>query len=142
MGLIYRSSVAQDELHDALEDTKQIPIITEAFERLAGPEYSLAELATPKPGVKYRATPVDAVVRKRHVQLQEKVVKRRASDPTVLATKSTANGHSSFDASEKTSTSKTKSNAAAQYALPCQDGVLIFAWPMFSLSCVLRAACA
>lgn len=39
--------MATEELHDALVDTRQLPIITSHFERMAGPEWALHALAQP-----------------------------------------------------------------------------------------------
>ena len=105
-----------------MADAKQIPIITEAFERLAGPEFSLAGLVGRKPGVKFGAQTFDVLVRKRHVKLNERLVKKRTSDPTPLVAEPRAATHQhSSDAREQSSTRQTKSNEPAQYALPCSD---------------------
>lgn len=92
-----RSTVAQGDLHDALEDARQVPIIVEGLEKLGGPKYSLAALAAPDcAATSFRATSYDTFARKMRVKITEKLVKLKAIDQKATASLPTASSCQSY----------------------------------------------
>jgi hypothetical protein len=89
--LMFRSTVEDADLHDALEDAKQIQIITEGIERLAGPKFSLPALAAPTCSESFWASSFDVAARTRHQKIKERLLKmsstrqvpRPAASPSV-----------------------------------------------------------
>ena len=87
--------MATGDLHDALEDAKQIPIITDALEKLGGPEYSLAALAAPACSASFKASSYDAFVRKRRVKIIERLIKKKAINQKPKASAPAVSSHQS-----------------------------------------------
>jgi hypothetical protein len=112
--LMCRSTVDEADLHDALEDAKQIPIITDGIERLAGPEYSLAALAEPTCSAPFRAKSFDVLLRTRREKIKERLLKTYSTSqvppPAVMPT---AHHHSSNSSVQGTTVSSSKSSSRA-----------------------------
>ncbi|NJR41967.1 MAG: hypothetical protein HC767_04220 [Akkermansiaceae bacterium] len=97
------------DLHDALEDAKQIPIIMEGLERLAGPGYSLAALAGQTCNEPFKARSFDLVVRKRRVKINEKLAKTNATGQLSDSPSQKAGSHHSLgNGNQRSSTSSAR----------------------------------
>lgn len=106
--------MAEADLHDALEDAKQIPVITDGIERIGGSDYSLAALAAPTCDATFRATSFDVVVRKRRTKILENLLKFKsiAKLPTTVA--QGASSQQSFDSRrQRNSAPSTRSSNGA-----------------------------
>lgn len=89
-----RSTETDEQLHDALQDSRQIPIILQGMEKLGGHKFSIDSLADLAPGNRNKpsATSMQATSFDREATTMKKLLSKPPSEgigPTPAAVRST-----------------------------------------------------